>query len=108
MPLIYDPYTNTLVKTDSQIEPVPASGDGDYVVRIYKGRAVYFPVADPVTIPVAENVPTITTDVSTVAGLRGEVNKILKALKDAGMMEEDPEPEPDPEDPETPDDDTGT
>ena len=95
--MIYDPYSKTVVNTDSQFEPTYPLADGDYLVRIYKGRAIYVAPPDPVTIPVADNVPEISSDVSTVAGLRGKVNDILDALQDAGLMEPDPEPEPAPD-----------
>ena len=45
----------------------------------------------------AANIPELTSDSSTIALLRADVNTLLAALKAAGIMEADPEPEPDPE-----------
>lgn len=50
------------------------------------------------TVKQAANIPELTSDSSTIALLRADVNTLLEALKEAGIMEADPEPEPDPDD----------
>lgn len=52
---------------------------------------------EPGIMKQAENIPELTSDSNTIALLREDINTLLAALKEAGIMEADPEPEPDPE-----------